>query len=104
MTTEAYELPPGMHPTIPNCENYEDRHEQDAWMEIAAKYGFKYDGDGTMIPPGWLYTGELLRFCREVHDAAILAERERCAQICESVNNHDNPMTANDCAAAIRAG
>lgn len=25
-----------------------------------------------------------------------------CAKVCESVNNHDNPMTANDCADAIR--
>ena len=30
-------------------------------------------------------------------------EREQCAQICDSVNNFDNPMTAIDCAAAIRA-
>jgi hypothetical protein len=36
--------------------------------------------------------------------AAVMEERERCARICESVNNHDNPMTANDCAAAIREG
>jgi DnaJ-class molecular chaperone len=35
--------------------------------------------------------------------AAVLAERERCAKICDSVNNHDNPMTASDVAAAIRA-
>lgn len=28
---------------------------------------------------------------------------EVAARICESVNNHDNPMTANDCADAIRA-
>lgn len=28
-------------------------------------------------------------------------ERERCAKI-DSVNNFDNPMTANDCADAIR--
>lgn len=35
--------------------------------------------------------------------AAREQERERCAQICESVNNYDNPMTANDCADAIRA-
>ena len=30
-------------------------------------------------------------------------EREQCAQICDSVNNFDNPMTAIDCAVAIRA-
>ena len=31
------------------------------------------------------------------------AEREACAKICDSVNNYDNPMTANDVADAIRA-
>ena len=31
------------------------------------------------------------------------AEREACAQILDSVDNYANPMTANDCAAAIRA-
>ena len=30
-------------------------------------------------------------------------EREACAKICDSVNNYDNPMTANDVADAIRA-
>ena len=36
-------------------------------------------------------------------EEAVAIEREACAQICDSVNNHDNPMTASDCAAAIRA-
>ena len=36
--------------------------------------------------------------------AAVAAERERCLRIVESVDNYSNPMTANDCAAAIRAG
>jgi hypothetical protein len=35
--------------------------------------------------------------------AAAAEMREKAAQICASVNNHDNPMTANDCADAIRA-
>ena len=41
---------------------------------------------------------ELQRF------ASIIEKRmiERCAAICDSVNNYDNPMTATDCAAAIR--
>jgi len=30
-------------------------------------------------------------------------ERDACAKIVESVSNHDNPMTAGDCAEAIRA-
>lgn len=33
----------------------------------------------------------------------VAAEREACARIVESVDNYANPMTANDCAAAIRA-
>ena len=36
--------------------------------------------------------------------AAVAAERERCLRIVESVDTYSNPMTANDCAAAIRAG
>lgn len=35
--------------------------------------------------------------------AAVLAERSACAAIADSVNNHDNPMTARDVADAIRA-
>ena len=34
---------------------------------------------------------------------AVAKEREACAQICDSVNSYDNPMTANDVADAIRA-
>jgi hypothetical protein len=45
-----------------------------------------------------------LRALLDGMDEAIAAERDRCAAICESVNNHDNPMTAKDCADAIRAG
>lgn len=29
-------------------------------------------------------------------------EREACAKICDSVDNYANPMTASDCADAIR--
>jgi hypothetical protein len=41
-----------------------------------------------------------------VRAALAQAERmgmERAAKILDSVNNYDNPMTANDCADAIRA-
>ena len=44
-----------------------------------------------------LYTADQLA-------AAVAAERERCLRIVESVDNYSNPMTANDCADAIRAG
>ena len=47
---------------------------------------------------------ELIRSLSERLARVEGEERERCARICESVNNYDNPMTANDCAAAIRAG
>ncbi len=33
----------------------------------------------------------------------IAAEREACARILDSVDNYANPMTAKDCAEAIRA-
>jgi hypothetical protein len=33
----------------------------------------------------------------------IAGVREACAQILDGVDNYANPMTANDCAAAIRA-
>lgn len=46
----------------------------------------------------------LIDFSRALMAAATKAERERCAKVCESVNNYDNPMTANDRAAAIRQG
>jgi hypothetical protein len=55
-----------------------------------------------MAVAGW--RSEDIRIMIDFARAAIQQERERCARICESVNNHDNPMTANDCAAAIRAG
>lgn len=55
-----------------------------------------------------LYTADQLRerdaMWADQLRAAVLQERERCARICESVNNYDNPMTANDCAEAIRKG
>jgi hypothetical protein len=35
--------------------------------------------------------------------AAVEAEREACAEIADSVDNYANPMTARDCAEAIRA-
>lgn len=37
-------------------------------------------------------------------EAAVAAERARCLRIVQSVNNSDNPMTANDCADLISAG
>ena len=46
----------------------------------------------------------------DIRDALLAVEREtvertkeRCARVCDSVDNFANPMTANDCAAAIRS-
>jgi hypothetical protein len=36
--------------------------------------------------------------------AAVTAERERCLRILRSVDNHSNPMTANDCADLVARG
>jgi hypothetical protein len=48
--------------------------------------------------PGWLEV-------RDTHFAKLVAEAEReaCAEIADSVDNYANPMTAKDCAEAIRA-
>jgi len=47
----------------------------------------------------WTLTQEELE---RIVRAAEQAEREACARVCDSVS-HDNPMTASECAAAIRA-
>ena len=45
-------------------------------------------------------------YTQEQLDAALEQMRvstlEEAAKVCDSVNNYDNPMTATDCAAAIR--
>jgi hypothetical protein len=55
----------------------------------------------------WIDAGpsgyELEEFAKLVASEAIAKEREACAKLCDSVNNYDNPMTANDVADAIRA-
>lgn len=46
---------------------------------------------------------ELVEHFRNFAQLAAAHEREACAKICESVDNYANPMTASDCADAIRA-
>ena len=41
---------------------------------------------------------------RGQRDEAVKIERQRCLAILRSVNNHDNPMTAADCADLIEKG
>ena len=54
------------------------------------------------------YTIELNKSVKEDYipatDAKAIREQtlEEAAKVCDSVNNYDNPMTATDCAAAIR--
>jgi len=50
----------------------------------------------------WAVDAELPRLQRFA-ELVAQAEREACAKVCDSVNNYDNPMTASDCADAIRA-
>ena len=40
----------------------------------------------------------------EGRNDAMAEERDRCLRILQSVNNSDNPMTANDCADLIASG
>ena len=67
-------------------------------LRMAREAGFEQNSLGVTYTSGAL--PELLeRFAALV----AAAEREACAKICDSVNNYDNPMTANDVADAIRA-
>ena len=52
----------------------------------------------------WIHYREGYATAKAETAAAVAAERERCLRIVESVDNYSNPMTANDCADAIRAG
>jgi osmotically-inducible protein OsmY len=42
---------------------------------------------------------EMERFAKIIRNQAL----EEAAKVCDGVNNYSNPMTANDCADAIRA-
>ena len=66
-----------------------------------------YEGDGQYAYPhdfSWLCYQAGYAAAKAETAAAVAAERERCLRIVESVDNYSNPMTANDCADAIRAG
>lgn len=65
----------------------------DQWWNSQAADSFRAKHDdmyGDAVQPVW--------------DAAVAAERERCLSILRSVDNHSNPMTANDCADLIASG
>jgi hypothetical protein len=57
---------------------------------------------------GWLPSAEngmsdIINRIERIVNRAVEAEREACAEIADSVDNYANPMTARDCAEAIRA-
>jgi len=62
-------------------------------IKLAQKSGFYITEKGDPLAPVFL------RFAALVAEA----EREACARILDSVDNYANPMTAKDCAEAIRA-
>lgn len=55
------------------------------------------------LPPAIFAHPGVKELARAYAEARVLEEREECARILDGVNSHDNPMTANDCADAIRA-
>jgi hypothetical protein len=63
-------------------------------IELARRAGIAKHGLGYTC-----WEGQLERFAALVRAAAL----EEAADICDRVNNYDNPMTAGDCADAIRA-
>lgn len=64
-------------------------------IELAREAGIKQAVEN----PSLLMVHELTRFAALVRAQAL----EEAADICDRVNNYDNPMTAGDCADAIRA-
>ena len=46
---------------------------------------------------------DLTELIKHAYAAGAKDMQERCARVCDSVNNYDNPMTATDCVDAIRA-
>ena len=63
-------------------------------IELARRAGIAKHGLGYTC-----WEGQLERFANLIR-AEVL---EEAADICDRVNNYDNPMTAGDCADAIRA-
>ncbi len=69
-------------------------------ISMARKAGFEVNEDGEVLENSHFFqTNKVERFAALV----AAAEREACTKILDSVDNYANPMTAADCAAAIRA-
>ena len=82
------------------------RQEFEAWITAPPFEKDVHIGDENSDWPG-AYTDYRVHLAWDAYQAGRrageLAMRERAAKVCDSVNNHDNPMTACDCADAIRA-
>jgi len=73
-------------------------------IQLARECGFQNPWE-KLVGCGGAWVGEnavLERFYYAAFRAGAEAEREACTKVCDSVS-HENPMTAGDCADAIRA-
>jgi hypothetical protein len=87
MTAEAYELP-----ALPEPDG-------SASVVVGKVPVGPMMGDLTEEIPAWSR-----KLVEDFARAAILAERERCAAICDRLSVSEYPTDCDDCAAAIRAG
>jgi hypothetical protein len=96
MTTEAYELP-ALPPETEPSEQWRRETRQ------ATREAFRHYREvmGLSVDDMRMFTADQMR---EYARAAILAERERCAAICDRLSVSEYPTDCDDCAAAIRAG
>lgn len=74
---------------------------RDDIISLAKEAGWRVDSEGEVLEgDGWhIQTDIVERFANLVAEA----EREACAKVCEPQEIHDDPLTAFNIAAAIRA-
>ena len=77
---------------------------------VLAREGDGYTADMILSEPGYS-DDHLYDYAKAYARAAVLAERERCAKVCEDLHHSwrwddepDSPSGPRDCAAAIRKG
>ena len=69
-------------------------------QRVAIQCGMK---SGQHWNKGRMNTSKMRAFARAIEREARQQALEDAAQVCDSVDNYANPMTARDCADAIRA-
>lgn len=69
-------------------------------QRVAIQCGMK---SGQHWNKGRMNTSKMRSFARAIEREARQQALEEAAQVCDSVDNYANPMTARDCADAIRA-